>query len=220
MKIWVVIPAYNESQHLSSFIRALKDKGLSVLVVDDGSVDQTYPVAKKDADVVLKNPKNYGKGVSLRKALEYLLENKFFDYLITMDGDRQHSPLDLDKFISRAQSGAFFLIGNRMENPAGMPRLRLFTNLFMSWLVSKIVKQKIPDSQCGFRMLKREVAERLAIRTKKFEIESEMLIKVSRLGYRIESVPIKSIYNKGQASKIRPFSDALRFMAFILRLKK
>lgn len=218
MKIWVVIPAYNEEQNLAGLLQKIKTRGLSVLAVDDGSIDNTYVVAKKWADVVLHNIKNLGKGISLRKAISYLFEENHFDYIITMDGDGQHDVTDLDTFLAEAHKGTPFVVGNRMDNPIGMPHTRIITNRFMSWMISRIAKQHIPDTQCGFRMIKREVLEKIVISTKKYEIESEILIKAARGGFPIMSVPIKSIYSKNVRSKIRPVADTLRFIKFISRL--
>ena len=82
MKIWVIIPAYNEGRAFAETLKTLKDKEISVLAIDDGSIDETYAVAKKWADVVIRSKKNLGKGVSLRKGISYLLANEDFDYLI------------------------------------------------------------------------------------------------------------------------------------------
>ncbi|MBN3040932.1 MAG: glycosyltransferase family 2 protein, partial [Candidatus Omnitrophica bacterium] len=207
--------AFNEEYSLAGLLKDIKAKGLSVLAIDDGSIDNTFTVAQKWADVCLHNIKNLGKGISLRKAIAYLLEEKDFDYIITMDGDGQHSVSDLSSFIEKAEKGVSFVVGNRMDNPSNMPKTRVVTNKFMSWLLSKIAHQKIPDSQCGYRLIKRDVLEKIIISTKKYEIESEMLIKAARLGFTIESVPIKSIYTKNLRSKINPFVDTIRFIKFI-----
>ena len=215
MQVWVVIPAYNERFSLAGVLEEVKEKGLSVLVVDDGSVDNTYEVAKKKADFVIRNKKNFGKGMSLNKGIEYLLKNVDFDYIVTMDADGQHSPLDLDKFLKQAEAEIPFVVGNRMVNPKGMPLLRIMTNTFMSWLISKTAGQKIPDTQCGFRLIKKEVLEKINITTRKYEIESEIIIKAARLGVPIKSIPIRSVYFKNQQSKIRPLRDTVRFLKFI-----
>ncbi|MCF7908754.1 MAG: glycosyltransferase family 2 protein [Candidatus Omnitrophica bacterium] len=220
MKIWVVIPAYNEVLSLESLLNRLGDKNLSILVIDDGSIDATYKVAKAKADVAIKNEKNLGKGLALNKAISYLFDHQEFDYLIFMDADGQHSPEDIDKFFEEAEKGSSFVIGNRMVEPLGMPYNRVVTNKFMSWLISKIIGQQVPDSQCGFRMIKRQVLEKIAIKTKKFEIESEILIKAAKLGFDIKSMPIKTIYFKNPHSKIRPFRDAIRFITFIAKVDK
>jgi len=220
MKTWVIIPAYNEEKAIKVILQELKTKGLPVLVIDDGSSDNTYAEAKKWADVVIRSKKNFGKGMSLRKGISYLLENEDFDSIITMDADGQHSLSDLDKFFREFKEGADFVIGNRIDNPLGMPWARIITNKFMSWFISKISGQKIPDTQCGFRLIRREVLEKIIITTKKFEIESEILIKAVRLGFSIKSIPIRSIYFRNPQSKIRPFIDTARFIRFIFHLEK
>ena len=217
MNIWVIIPAYNESRSLEIVIKGLKDRNLSILVVDDGSKDNTYKLAKKWADVVIKSKRNFGKGVSIKKGISYLKENKLFDCIITMDADGQHSLLDLDKFIKEAEAGVSVLVGNRMDNHSGMPLTRVVANNLMSWIISAIIRQKIPDTQCGFRLIKKEVLERITIKTKKFEIESEILIKAGRAGFTIKSIPIESIYYKNIRSKINPFIDTIRFFNFIFK---
>lgn len=218
-KIWVVIPAYNEGINLEILLDELKKKGLSVFVVDDGSRDNTYSLAKEKADLVIRNQRNRGKGMSLSKGISYLFAHEKFDYIIIMDADGQHSPSDLGKFLKEAKKGEDFVVGNRMENHLGMPFIRVATNRFMSWLISLIARQKIPDTQCGFRLIKREVLENISINTKKFEIESEILIKAARSGFRIKSIPIKSIYSKSLRSKIQPLIDTVRFIKFIFKME-
>lgn len=220
MKVWVLVPAYNEGHALGYLLQQLKSRGLSVLVVDDGSVDNTFEIAKDYADLALRNEKNCGKGMSLKKGVSYLLEHEEFDYVIMMDADGQHSPSDLDEFLRAANEGAVFVVGNRMCNPYGMPKIRVITNKFMSWLISKIAGQNIPDTQCGFRLISKVVFERIKMETNKFETESEFLVKTARYGLPIKSIPIKSIYFKNQKSKINPFIDTFRFIRFLAKIDK
>ncbi|MCM8773328.1 MAG: glycosyltransferase family 2 protein [Candidatus Omnitrophica bacterium] len=196
----------------------IKKYNLSVLVVDDGSKDNTYSIALNLADKVIRNERNRGKGISLKQAKQFLIENEDFDYVITMDADNQHDPADIYKFIEEAKNGEYFVVGNRMYNPAGMPLIRVWTNRLMSWFISKIVRQNIPDTQCGFRLIRRNVLEVIDTESNKFEIESELLIKAARKGFPIKSIPIKSIYFKNHRSKIDPLIDTLRFIRFIFKL--
>ena len=218
MDVWVLIPAYNEEETLGPLIKKLKEEKLSVLVVDDGSVDNTARIAEENGAVLLRNGKNSGKGVSLKKGIAYLLGQRHFDYVLIMDGDGQHAPSDTEKFLKEAERGKPCVIGNRMDNPLGMPALRIFTNKFMSWLISRITQQHIPDSQCGFRLIKRKLLEQITIHTDNYQIESEILIKVARQGTPIKSIPVKSIYHKNSKSKIRPIIDTCRFVKFIFSL--
>ncbi len=216
MKTCVVIPTYNEAKIIGKLIRQIRSQDLSVIVIDDGSQDNTRQIAQDSGATVLRNEINAGKGVSLVKGFHYALNNDF-DAVITMDGDGQHEVSDLPYFMRLAKySNSGILIGNRMSKPKSMPYLRLMTNKFMSWLISKIAKQEIPDTQCGFRLIKKGVLQKLELRTRKYEIESEVLIKASRLGFKIESIPIKTIY-RGEKSQINPFIDTLRFIKFIIK---
>lgn len=216
MKTCVLIPTYNEAKTIAQLIRQIRSQNLEVIVVDDGSMDDTSSIAQDSGAIILKNQANEGKGASLIKGFNYALE-KGFDAVITMDGDGQHLPEDIPAFVRMAEdSNTAVFIGNRMSCIRNMPAFRVLTNKIMSWLISGITKQKIFDTQCGFRLIKREVLEKLNLMTKKYETESEILIRASRLGFKIESVPVNTVY-KDEKSKINPLIDALRFIKFIFR---
>ena len=216
MKVCIIIPTYNESAAIDKIIQQIRNQGREVVVIDDGSTDNTAQVRQDSGAVVLRNMKNQGKGFSLIRGLRYALDNKF-DAAITMDGDGQHLPEDISYFIQKAQSSeAGIIIGNRMHNPMEMPIVRIWTNKFMSWLISKLAKQIITDTQCGLRLIRRGLLEKLKFTTQHFETESEILIQSSRLGYKIESIPIKTIYRK-EKSRINPILDTARFISFIWR---
>jgi glycosyltransferase involved in cell wall biosynthesis len=216
MKTCVIIPTYNEAGTIGDIVRKVTRQGLSVLVIDDGSLDETRAVARAQGAVVLSNDRNLGKGCSLIRGFAYALDNHF-DAAITMDGDGQHDPEDIAHFIRAAgvsTSGLF--IGNRMLQRAGMPRIRAWTNKYMSWMISRLARQDIPDTQCGFRLIRKEVLQGVNLICDKYEIESEIIVKAARLGVRIESVPVKTIYNSAK-SRINPVVDTLRFIRFIAR---
>lgn len=216
MKTCVIIPTFNEYKEIGRIVAEVRKQDLEVIVIDDGSSDNTAVIAKDNGATVLKNEANQGKGASLIKGFNYALDCGC-DAVITMDGDGQHLPEDIPYFMRLAKySDSGIIIGNRMQRIRNMPLLRLFTNKFMSWLISVVAKQKIPDTQCGFRLIKQEVFKKVRLSTSKYETESEILIKCARLGFKIESVPIKSIY-MGEKSNINPFIDTLRFVKFILK---
>jgi len=216
MKTCVVMPAYNESRAIGGLIKDLREQNLDIIVVDDGSSDNTASLAKLSGAVVLENPHNIGKGASLNKGFDYALLQGF-DAVVTMDGDGQHLPEEVTHFIAVAeQSNAGILIGNRMNQVKNMPFIRIQTNKFMSWIISQLCKQKIPDTQCGFRLIRSEVLKKISLKTYKYEAESEILIQAARLGFAIESVPVKTVY-RGEISSIHPVWDTLRFIRFILR---
>lgn len=216
MRTCVLIPTYNESKAIASLVAQIIKLGLEVVIVDDGSSDDTANIAQASGAKVLRNHVNSGKGVSLIKGYNFAVASGF-DAVITMDGDGQHSCDDIITFIRKAEaSQSAVIVGNRMSAIKEMPFLRVITNRFMSWLISLIAKQYIPDTQCGFRLIKKEALSRLNLISSKFEIESEVLIKAARLGFKIDSVPIKTIYS-GQKSQINPITDTFRFLRFIIQ---
>jgi len=216
MKTCVIIPTFNESHAIARLVKEICKQNLDVLVVDDGSSDNTYPLAQDSGATVLRNEINQGKGASLAKGFKYTIINGF-DAAITIDGDGQHFPEDIPYFIRLAKySDSGIFIGNRMQKTKNMPITRLLTNKFMSWLISCIAGQNVPDTQCGFRLIKKEVLEKINLSTSRYETESEILIKASRLGFRIESVPIRTIYNE-EKSRINPLVDTMRFIKYIAR---
>jgi len=217
MKTCVIIPTYNEARTIGTLINNIRQQGIEeVVVVDDGSKDSTARIARDNNATVLKNSSNQGKGASLIKGFKYALD-KGFMAVITIDGDGQHLPQDIPSFLKLGRnSSAGIIIGNRMSKPRGMPYLRIATNKFMSWLISSLVKQEIADSQCGFRLIRRELLERLNLNTTKYETESEIIIRAAQLGFKIESVPVNTVYGE-EKSQINSFLDTVRFIRFIFQ---
>jgi len=223
MKYCVVIPTHNEAKTITGLAVQVREMGFDTLVVDDGSADGTAEIVSRAGIKVLRSDRNRGKGAALIRGFDYCMNNDF-DAVITIDGDGQHLPEDIPAFVSLAEKkqGAGIFIGNRMSDRRNMPFVRVLTNKFMSWFLSLIVRQKISDSQCGFRLIRIDALRKLSLKSSKFEIESEMIIEAGRRGIKIESVPIQTIYRQ-ERSHINPFVDTLRFFRFIfkkLHLKK
>lgn len=218
MNICVIIPSYNESKVIADLVERIKKSGLAVIVVDDGSQDNTATLAAQMGATVLRNEEKQGKGASLRKGFAFALQQPCAA-VITMDGDGQHDPADLPKFLAAShQKEPCLIVGNRLADSRGMPFLRWLTNRFMSSLISLICRQQIPDSQCGFRFISCEILRRIELKTDNFEIESEMLVAASRQGFKIFSVAIRTIY-RDEKSNINPWVDTLRFFKFLFRRK-
>jgi len=214
-KVCVLIPAYNEARKIGEVVKAVKGLGLDAVVIDDGSTDQTYELAERAGAFVIRNTCNKGKGASIREGVRFIL-SKPYSAMLIMDGDGQHDPGEIHKFLNKAkESGSAFIQGNRMHNPTSMPLMRLFTNKIMSAIVSGICKQNIADTQCGYKFVRRDVLEKLTLKTSKYDIESEMLIETANMRVKIDSVPIKSIYQK-EESKIKPIIDTLRFVRLLI----
>ena len=218
MNICVLIPSYNEEQAIGRIIRGLKDRyHVVVYVVDDGSTDGTAAIAESEGAVVVKHRKNKGKGASLREGFKHVLK-KGFDAVMLMDGDGQHGLEDVESFLRCMEDeSADIVIGNRMLDTRSMPYVRRHTNRFMSNLISRITRQFIPDSQCGFKLIKKDVLQKVNLKSSNYEIESELLIKAARAGFEIRSVPIKTVY-QDEKSKINPIADTVRFIVFLMKM--
>ncbi len=216
MKTCVVLPTYNESRSIGNIVARIRHHNLEIIVIDDGSIDDTAGIARQHGATVIRNLKNQGKGACLIKGFNFTLKNGF-DAVITMDGDGQHLPEDIPKFIKTAQdSPESFFIGNRMLKIHAMPFIRRLTNMFMSGFLSLIIKQGIPDTQCGFRLIKRGLLIQWKLKTFRYQTETEMLIRASKLKHKIISIPIETVYH-GAKSQINPLIDTFRFIGFIIR---
>ena len=214
-----VIPAYNEAKHLGDVVRRARAELDHVLVVDDGSTDETAAQAQAAGAELIVHPENRGKGESIKAGLRYWLERDF-TWVVILDADGQHRPEEIDRMLSAAEStGALLLVGNRMNDVSSMPLVRRMVNRYMSEKISRACGQQIPDTQCGFRMIHRDLIPIVLTGTNRFDYETEMLILASRKNFRIGSVPITTVYSD-EVSSIHPVRDTLRFFKLMRRYRK
>lgn len=216
-KTCVIIPAYNENKGISGVVKKIRLLGLDAVVIDDGSTDSTADIAQSEGAIVLRNLTNLGKGAALRRGFDYALKAGY-DAVVTMDGDGQHNPETVRQFLEvENKVDADIVVGNRMRNTENMPLLRIATNRFMSWLISCKTGQHIPDTQCGFRLIRASLLKNITLLSSRYDMESEILIIAAKKGYKIESLPIETIYH-GSKSQIHPVLDTLRFIRTYFRL--
>jgi len=169
--------------------------------------------------VVIRHEVNCGKGVALNTGFRAARE-RGFDFVITMDGDGQHAPSDLLRFVEAYnQTGTPVLVGNRMSDTRTMPWVRQMTNRIMSWLLSREMGQRVPDTQCGYRLYKLSVVPAVPAESPRFAAESEILMDLSHRDIRIGSVPVATLYGT-EKSKIHPVKDAIRFMKMLRQYRK
>src|SRR5256885_2667564 len=218
--IAAVIPAYKEEKHIGDVVRRTRQKLDNVLVVDDGSRDKTAERASEAGAEVIVHEQNRGKGETIKTGLRHFLERDV-DLVIILDADGQHRPEEIERFTAAALSAGQpkLILGTRMNDLSSMPLVRRFVNRWMSNRISAVCRQKIPDTQCGFRMLHRELIPELLGGAARFDYETEMLIVASRKGFRIASVPISTVYSD-EVSSIHPVRDTIRFFKLMQRYKK
>ncbi len=214
----LLIPCYNVENYLDVLLTvALKHIPANrVLVVDDGSSDQTSEIARRYGVELIVHTKNLGKGSTLRDGFDYLIKSGA-DWVITIDGDMQHDPALLTDFIEYAIDGNYDLvIGSRRYDLGGMPWDRRLSNYITSLFLSIVLRKRLRDSQCGFRLIRCRLLEGLEFISTGYEFETECLLKLSQAGAKIGSIDIPTRYS-GASSSIKRFRDSLKFLGVVLR---
>ena len=218
MKTCLLLPAYNESKTIGQIIQETSEFITEIIVIDDGSSDETAEIAAACKVVCLTNPTNCGKGHALRKGFAYALE-RGYELVFTMDSDGQHQPADIPRFLEHFDNTRpDILIGARetQDFRTSMPLHRRVNNCLISSVGSKLCGQRVPDFQSGYRLIRAEVLRRVHLETERYEMESELLIKAGRLGFRIESLPIQTRYGD-EISHIKPLREIWLFTKLLLR---
>ncbi len=206
-----VIPCFNQAREVSLVVQGTRPLVDRVIVVDDGSTDGTAKAAAAAGAEVIAHPRNLGKGAALQAGWRRAAALGF-SWAVSLDGDGQHAPGDIPLFWEKAGArGARMVVGNRLHNRLAIPWLRRHVNEWMTRLLSGMLKTPVADSQCGFRLVHLESLLSLPLAAERFEIESEVLTRFVRRGWRVEYVPIQVIYRRASGSKIRPVADGIRW---------
>jgi glycosyltransferase involved in cell wall biosynthesis len=214
------IPAYYEEVHVRGVAERVCAQLDHVVVIDDGSRDATGARAREGGAEVIVHPRNLGKGEAIKSGLRHWLARPEIEFILLLDSDGQHLPEEITRFLdAAAKTDAKLFIGTRMNDVSEMPFVRRTVNRYMSRRISRLCGQEVPDSQCGYRMIHRDLVPHLLAGTSRFDYETEMLIVASRAGFRIASVPISTIYSD-EVSSIHPVRDALRFFQLMRRYEK
>jgi glycosyltransferase involved in cell wall biosynthesis len=211
MRTCVLIPAFNEAAHIGKVVAGARQHVADVIVIDDGSSDETADIARTAGATCLHLPQNSGKASALRAGIAYAREHNF-TFAITLDGDGQHLPEDIQTMLRVSEeTGADLIIGARHFDRARMPRSRYFSNVIGSRLASVLVGCEIRDSQSGFRLFRLDKLGNAKLRSRCYELEMEILIKMARSGCTIAHAPVRTIYDDGEArSKMKPVRDTVR----------
>lgn len=215
MNITVVVPAYNEEKTISKVLEELLDMGFGVVVVDDGSIDDTYAIAMKvikerKKGVVCKHLLNIGLGGALRTGIEAALLEKP-DVIVTFDADGQHDPNDIFK-ISKPiiDNDADVVVGKR--NFKEMPSSKKFGNQVMNFITTVFYGIRVSDSQSGLRAFNRKAAETIIINARDYGVSSEIIGEVKRHDLKLVEVPIKTIYTDYSMTKGTNTSEGLKIL--------
>ncbi len=219
MKICGVIPAFNSKSTIVSVVEETLRYIDNVVVIDDGSEDNTAHLAEDSGAHIIRVLQNKGKGNALNISFRYALANNF-DAIITLDADLQHDPSEIPKFIDHYKTNkSIITVGNRLYSKKEIPLIRYVPNRIGTYCFSWLTSQPIEDSQCGFRLYDRKVMESIRILNDGFEAEVDILLRSGKRGYKISFIPVKAIYfsdNRYQ-SFYRPIYDTFRICIIFLR---
>lgn len=214
--VFVVIPAYKAEAHIGEVVRDTfaVSPAMEVVVVDDGSDDATGDRAREAGATVITHEVNRGKWAALETGFaEFLKTGR--GAVVTLDADGQHSPAEIPDLIEVWQKeGADIVVGSRRREVGNMPFIRILTNSISSGLVSLVAGTTIKDSQSGYRLHSRRVIENVEVKTGGYEAESEILVKAVRMGYKVASAPISTIYGE-ETSHIHPLKVPAKFLGTI-----
>jgi glycosyltransferase involved in cell wall biosynthesis len=216
MRVAALVPAYQAAATLGEVLLRLQalESPPVVLVVDDGSRDGTADVARAFGARLLAFAANRGKGHALVAGFEALRGE--FDAVVTLDADGQHPPEFLPAFVRAAEAGADLVLGTRARTP-DMPLARRVANGTSSGWASWMAGQRVSDSQCGYRLHRSRLLQRTPITPGRYEVESELVVRAARLGFRIGEVEIPTVY-AGEQSQINMFRDVPRIVGTFVRL--
>jgi len=207
MKIIIGLPAYNEEKNIASIISKLKEFTDKIIVCNDGSSDQTSQVSEKMGAIIVNHETNLGYGASIRSI--FLKAREFdFDVLVTFDADGQHRIEDIKPVIDPIlEKKCDIVIGSRFlsDSKNEIPKYRQAGIKMITKLANSSLKEQITDSQSGFRAYSKTVIEKLTLSENGMGISNEILMKASKLSFKIAEVPIKILY-EGETSTHNPVS--------------
>ena len=207
-RVCVIVPAYNEATVITDVIQTskrafakIKEFDIDIVVINDGSRDETSSEAKKGGAIVVDHILNSGAGGATLTGLAYARKHKY-DIAATMDADGQHAPEDVVKGIKKIdKSPSGLLIGSRLIDSEGMSKTKVLGNKGLSLITKILFGVNVTDSQSGLRIYSRAAIEKLDWKTTGYEFCSEMIWRAKQLGIEIEEFPIQAIYTDYSRSK-------------------
>ncbi len=201
--VWIVIPAYNEEAVIASVIADIRAAGYdNILVVDDGSKDATFKVAQKSGAVAIRHRLNRGKGAATKTGIE-AAKLLGADIVVTIDGDGQHNPEDIQNLIFPIQNRkADVVLGTRLKDPKGMPWYKIAHNWIGNAIVWYLYGLWVSDSQSGFRAYSQKAMQMIDTKTDRYEYDSEVIREIRKHRLKFSEVPIEVRYTEYSMGKL------------------
>lgn len=214
--IWVVIPAYNEANYISRVLSKVLVETSQVIVVDDGSSDNTYAQALTFPVHVIRHRLNLGKGAAMKTGCEYAFSRLGADAVVMMDADDQHEASELPLFFSALGRGSQVVFGVRQE-PKEMPWLRLKMNRLGSFLTYLVFGEYILDIPSGFKAFTGQAYQIIAWEAHNYAVELEIAARTAKAKLRYDYVRIKTVYH--DTNKGMTMLDVIPILWYLVKLK-
>lgn len=218
MKIFALIPAFNEETTIADVLTRTKPFVDGMIVVDDGSTDRTSQIARTQGAIVVGHVINRGLGAAIGTGFA-VAQRLGADVVVTLDADGQHDPAAIKKCIEAIEQGADVVIGSRMLTGfVGMPLHRRIAQIVGNIVTFVLFGAWVTDSQSGFRAFTQYALEKIQIRTNRMEVSSELIAEAKRNQLKLVEVPIKAVYTEYSLSKGQNFFVGLKtVLKLILR---
>ena len=188
----IIVPAYNEEKHIGSLIKKLKKYSKNIIVVDDGSTDRTFEIAKKQGVIVIRHIVNLGKGAAMKTGIEKAMELGV-KKVIFIDADNQHDPSEIPLFEKKIRKGYKIVQGVRRFDKS-TPYLRKIGNNLISFIFYLLFGKKIEDTQSGYKAIDLSVYDKIKWKSDDYFVETEILARAVKNRIKVGQVPIKTIY--------------------------
>ncbi|EKE24948.1 MAG: glycosyl transferase family 2 [uncultured bacterium] len=200
-KIFIVMPAFNEAKVLTEVINEIKSAGYSnLIVIDDGSCDETFEVSQNNNVTALKHFLNRGKGAAAKTGIE-AAKILGADIVVTIDADGQHNPQDIKRMIEKIKDGYDVVLGSRLKDPKGMPKYKILHNHIGNLCVWALYGLWVTDSQSGFRAYSKKAITAIETKTDRYEYDSEVIREIYRNNLKYIEIPIEVRYTEYSMSK-------------------
>ncbi len=200
-KIVIVLPAFNEAEIIEQVISSVRMEGFDdIVVVDDGSEDETHDRASMGGAIAVRHLINRGKGAAVRTGTD-VAKSLGADIIVTMDADGQHNPREIRPMVELIRNGSDVVLGTRMKNTKGMPAARVLANLAGNILTWAFFGIWISDSQSGFRAYSRKALETINTKSDRYEYDSEVAREIKLNGLKYAEMPIEARYSQYSTSK-------------------
>ncbi len=215
-KILVGMPAYNEGKYIGSVILKARQYADEVIVIDDGSTDDTFEIARLAGATVIRHEANKGYGAAVQSLLAEA-KRRAPDVLVLIDADSQHNPEEIPHLIEPITEGFDLVIGSREQQRGNIPLYRRIGLRVLSYFSAVLSREKLSDSESGFRVFSKKAIATLGLRENGMAVSAETIANAAEKGLKITERPI-SIRYTGDSSTLNPIMHGLEVLGRIIAM--